>query len=153
MTQILHIVGRQGSGRTTFAVALARFHGTSHCILVDEMGTFARFDPALGFFRDGPGELLEVIPSDVSFVFREHTPESFPGANPGEWVMWVEQAQAGEPSALDSAARIARIESLQAAQTSMTQRMESILRAEWDGVGRIEKFLNGGFNAIVRSTT
>lgn len=151
MTQILHIVGRQGSGRTSFAVALARFHGTSHCILVDELGTFARFDPALGFFRNRSEELLEVIPGDVSFVFREHTPESFPGANPGEWVMWVEQAQAGAPSALDCAAGIARIELFQAGQTAMMQRIESVLNAKWDGIGRIERLLEGGFSTVVRS--
>lgn len=151
MTQILHIVGRQGSGRTSFAVALARFHGTSHCILVDELGTFARFDPALGFFRDRSEELLEVIPGDAVFVFREHTPESFPGANPGEWVMWIEQAQAGAPSTFDCAAGIARIEAFQAAQTSMMQRIESVLNAKWDGVVRIEKLLEGGFSTVVRS--
>lgn len=109
MTQILHIVGRQGSGRTTFAVALARFHRTSHCVLVDELGGIARFDPKQGFFLDQTEDLLDVIPTDVQLVFREHTPEKFAGAQPGEWVMSIDQAREGVPNPLSGAAAMAGV--------------------------------------------
>ncbi len=109
MTQILHIVGRQGSGRTTFAVALARFHRTSHCVLVDELGGIARFDPKQGFFLDQKEDLLEVIPGDVQLVFKEHTPEKFAGAQPGEWVMSIDQAREGAPNPLSGAAAMAGV--------------------------------------------
>lgn len=86
--QVFHLVGLQGSGKTTLTVAMAHWHARkgSVCMRKDFLGGYSLFDADLGdFYYDG---FLNAHDADVLFV--EHLPSGFTGAKPGETVIRME---------------------------------------------------------------
>lgn len=86
--QVFHLVGLQGSGKTTLAVAMAHSHARkgSVCMLKDFLGGVSLFDAELGdFYYNGFHNQEQ---ADVLLV--EHFPSGFTGANPGETVIRME---------------------------------------------------------------
>lgn len=87
MAQIFHLVGLQGSGKTTLAVLMAQgFFALkgSVCMLQFDGGCVVRFDPVQGDFFLGK---VDEDPAQADVFFIEHLPASFTEANPGDTVI------------------------------------------------------------------
>ncbi|MFZ3141165.1 hypothetical protein [Polaromonas sp.] len=85
MKQVFHLVGVQGSRKTTVAVLMAQGFALrgSVCMLQDGLGGTSLFDAAQGDFT----YTGDADPATADVLFVEHHPDTFAGVKPGDLVM------------------------------------------------------------------
>lgn len=91
MTKVFHIVGRQGTSRTTIAMGLARFYFKPGMqIVLHEQGSTYLFDGARGWFADAAPlrgqEAIDAVAA-ANFMFRVRGEFDEFDARPGDTVI------------------------------------------------------------------